>query len=82
VTHVTVLLYISQSHVTQLCDTVKNIKGSRIDNYYKLKTLELVKKINLVLGLIQENLIENSVQNCLPYIPETDGLCHTTISLP
>jgi len=28
---------------------------------YKLKTLELVKRKNLVLELIQENLIENSV---------------------
>jgi len=81
VTPVTVLLHIPQSHVTQLCNTEKNIKGSEIDNYYKLKTLELIKKINLILGLIQENLIENSIQDCLPYIPETDGLYHTTISL-
>ena len=80
-TPVTVLLHISQSHVTQLCDTERNIKDSEIDDYYKLKTLELVKKINLVLELIQENLIENSVQDCLHYIPETDSLCHTTISL-
>jgi len=39
--------------------------------YYKLKTLEQVKKKNLVLGSIQENFInsiEFQVQNCLPYI--------------
>jgi len=29
---------------------------------YKLKTLELIKRKNLVLKLTQENLIENSVQ--------------------
>jgi len=35
---------------------------------YKLRTLELVKRKNLVLGLTQENSIENSVQDGLPYI--------------
>ena len=30
----------------------------------------------------QENLIENSVQNCLPYIPYTSGLCYSIIILP
>jgi len=35
---------------------------------YNSKTLEWVNKKNLVLGLTQENSIENSVQNCLPYI--------------
>ena len=30
---------------------------------YKLKILELIKRKNLVLGLIQENSIENSVQD-------------------
>jgi len=33
---------------------------------YKLKSLALNKGINLILGLIQENSIENSVQNSLP----------------
>ena len=37
---------------------------------YKLKTLGLVKQINLVLGLTQENSVENSVQTCLSYILE------------
>jgi len=35
---------------------------------YNSKTLEWVNKKNLVLGLTQENLIENSVQNHLLYI--------------
>ena len=29
----------------------------------------------LYIGLIQENLIENSVQDCLPYILIPNGLC-------
>ena len=43
--------------------------------YYKFKTLELVKKVNLVLGLTQENSIENSIQNHLPYISRTHSPC-------
>jgi len=43
--------------------------------YYNFKTLELVKKVNLVLGLIQENSIKNSVQDCLPYILIPNGSC-------
>jgi len=31
---------------------------------YKLKNLESFKRKNLVLGLIQENLMENSIQDC------------------
>ena len=30
--------------------------------------MELINEWNLVLGLTQENLIENFIQNCLPYI--------------
>jgi len=41
--------------------------GKELD-CYKFKTLELVKKVNLVLGLTQENSIENSLQDCLPLI--------------
>jgi len=33
--------------------------------------------MNLVLGLTQENSIENSVQDCLPFIPKLHGLCPT-----
>jgi len=50
--------------------------------YYKLKNLELFKRKNLILGLIQENLIENSIQDHLPYIPKTNGPCSTTLAYP
>jgi len=49
---------------------------------YNSKTLELVNKKNLVLGLTQENLIENSVQNCLPYIQIPNGLCELFLAYP
>ena len=42
---------------------------------YKLKTLELVKRNESYIGLTQENSIENSVQNNLPYILKPHGLC-------
>jgi len=32
--------------------------------------------------LTQENLIENSVQDCLPYILQPHGLCYSTFGLP
>ena len=48
----------------------------RSKNYYNSKALELVNEQNLVLGLIQENSIENSVQNCLSYILKPYGLCY------
>ena len=47
---------------------------------YKLKILEWVKNKNLVSGLTQENLIENSVQDCLPYILKPNSLCSTTLA--
>ena len=47
---------------------------------YDSKTLGLINEQNLVLGLTQENLIENSVQNYLPYIPQTTGLCTTILA--
>jgi len=50
--------------------------------YYELKILELVKENNLVLKLIQENLIENSVQDHIPYIPKTNSLYSTTLAYP
>ena len=52
---------------------------SRIYKCYNLKILELVNKKNLVLELIQENSIENSVQNCLPYTLITHGSCLTIL---
>ena len=33
------------------------------------------------IGLTQGNLIENSVQDCLPYILKPHGLCYSTSSL-
>ena len=48
---------------------------------YKLKSLALDKGINLILGLIQENLIENSVQNSLPLYTKASWLMLTTPSL-
>ena len=47
---------------------------------YKLKTLELIKRKNLVLGLTQENLIENSVQDSLSYILNPHSLCQLLLS--
>ena len=47
---------------------ILNLAYSKEYMYYKLKPLEWNKGMNLVLGLIQENLIENSIQNCLPFI--------------
>jgi len=38
------------------------------DKCYNSVTLGLIKERNLVLELIQENSIENSIQDCLPYI--------------
>ena len=32
------------------------------------------------LGLIQENLIENSIYNCLPYILKAYGLCYVLLA--
>ena len=42
-------------------------------------TLGLIKEGNLVLGLTQENLIENSIQDSLPYILITHGPYSTTL---
>jgi len=49
---------------------------------YKFKTLELVKKVNLVLGLTQENSIENSLQDCLPFILKAHGPCYILLAYP
>ena len=53
-----------------------------ITNCYNSIILELIKEKNLVLELIQENLIENSIQDSLPYIPKTNGPCSTTLAYP
>ena len=48
---------------------------------YDSKTLELINEQNLILGLTQENSIENSVQNCLSYILKPHGLYNYYFSL-
>ena len=48
---------------------------------YDLITLRLIKEGNLILGLTQENSIENSVQDHLPYILNHHGLCYYLSSL-
>jgi len=49
---------------------------------YKLKILELVKRMNLILELTQENSIENSVQDCLSYILIPNDLCELFLAYP
>jgi len=49
---------------------------------YNSKILGLVNKKNLVSGLTQENSIENSVQDSLPYILITHGPCSATLAYP
>jgi len=49
------------------------------NNCYDFKTLEWIKKRNLILGLIQENSIENSVQTV--YFIYTKLLVHATLLL-
>ena len=51
-------------------------------NCYDSITLELIKERNLILGLIQENSMENSVQNCLLYILKPHDLCYYCFGLP
>ena len=53
-----------------------------IERCYNSKTLEWVNMKNLILGLTQENLIENSVQNCLHFMLNYNGLCYYFSSLP
>jgi len=70
------------------CKTKFKINPSRLETKkeksycYNLKTLRLINKKNLVLRLTQENLIENFVQDCLPYILITHSLCSTTLAYP
>ena len=49
---------------------------------YNSKTLGLVKWEEPCIGFIQENLIETSVQNSLPYIPWTHGPCELFLPYP
>jgi len=54
-------LALSSLEESEKKDIVSDSKIFTIPTCYKLKILELIKRKNLVLGLIQENLIENSV---------------------
>jgi len=47
--------------------------GKKYHHCYDSITLELIKEKNLVFGLTQENSIENSVLDCLPYILNFHG---------
>ena len=50
---------------------------------YDLKFLKLDNKTKTCIRvLIQENSIENSVPDCLPYILNPHGLCYYYFSLP
>jgi len=50
---------------------------------YDLKFLKLDNKTKTCIRvLIQENSIENSVLDCLPYILNSHGLCYYYFSLP
>jgi len=60
----------------------EHLSDTFVQDCYNLKTLGLVNEKNLVLGLTQENSIENSVQNCLPYILRLMVHVTTAISLP
>jgi len=50
------------------------------DKCYNSVTLGLIKEGNLVLELIQENSIENSIQDCLPYILLAHSSCSPTLA--
>ena len=49
---------------------------------YNSITLELIKERNLVLESIQENSIENSIQDNLPYILIIHSPYSTTLAYP
>jgi len=48
----------------------------------QLKDLRVSQWDKPYIRLTQENSIENSVQDCLPYISKTNGLCSTTLVYP
>ena len=50
--------------------------GAEGCTYYKLKILELVKRMNLILGLTQENSIEDSLQDLFLFIYFSPDLCY------
>jgi len=46
------------------------------------KDLRVGQRIEPCIGLTQENSIENSVQDCLPYILIPNGLCELFLAYP
>ena len=82
---ISLLIKISLS-VTNSPETQEETSEIKKISYHKvldvnLMILELIKERNLVLKLTQENLIKNSVQDCLPYILNYHGLCYYFSSL-
>jgi len=49
--------------------------GVEVCECYKLKTFRVGQKKEPYIEFMQENLIENSVQDSLPYILNLHGLC-------
>ena len=79
------LRFFPKESITCLCseyliETRRHILFEYSRYYYDSIILELIKERNLVLGLIQENSIENSVQDSLSYILITHGLYSTTLA--
>jgi len=68
--------YVSQWNIVETSRRMISLQ------YYNSVILGLIKEENLVLGLTQENSIENSVQNCLPYILLAYGPCFSTLAYP
>ena len=66
----------SHNHILQ-----KNVEDFRTMMLYILQLKDL-RVDQWILGLTQENLIENSIWDHLPYIPKTNGLCSTTLAYP
>jgi len=48
----------------------------------QFNSLRVDQRKESCIRVIQENLIENSVQDSLPYILITHGLCSTTLAYP
>ena len=63
------MLYICSSH-------------EEIIQLLQLKDLRVGQWKESYIGFTQENLIENSVQDCLPYIRIPNGLCKLFLSCP
>ena len=55
---------------------------SQSDKLLQLQDLRVGQVKEPCIGLTQENLIENSVQDCLPYILIPDGLCKLFLAYP